>query len=165
MILLNALLTPDLGLMIWTLVIFSILLIILRKFAWKPITDALKSREESIEKAINEAKTARDEVANLKSENEKIIREAKLERDAIIKEAKERGDAIISEAREDAKREGKRILMETKEMVKKEKEIAFSELKSEIADMVVDLASKVIRTELTDKEKQKVLIEKDLNEL
>ena len=165
MILLNALLTPDIGLMFWTLVIFSILLLILRKFAWKPIVNALKSREEGIEKAINEAKTAREEVANLKSENEKILKEARLERDAIIKVAKERGDAIINEAKEDARTESKRIMLETKDMINKEKDIAFSELKSEISGMVIDLASKIIRKELSDSEQQKILIEKDLNEL
>ena len=77
MILLNALLTPDIGLMFWVLIIFGLLLLILWKFAWGPIVKALQSREESIEKAINEAKTARLEVENLKAENEKIITEAK----------------------------------------------------------------------------------------
>jgi len=165
MILLNALLTPDLGLMFWTLIIFAILLVILRKFAWRPIVNALKSRDESIEKALNEAKTAREEVDNLKAENEKILKEAKLERDAIIKEAKDRSDAIIGLGREEAKSESKRILLETKEMVKKEKDIAFNELKKDISDIVIELATKIIKKELAGSDEQRALIEKDLKEL
>ena len=165
MILLNALLTPDIGLMFWTLLTFGILLIILRKFAWKPIASALKSREESIEKALNEAKTARLEFDNLKTENEKIIQEAKLARDEIIKESKENGDAIISAAREDAQKESKRILQETLEMVKNEKEIAFNELKGEIAGMIIDLASKIIKKNLDDNQENKALIRKELDEI
>lgn len=165
MILLNALLTPDIGLMFWTLVVFGLLLLILWKFAWKPITHALKAREDSIEKALNEAQTAREEIASLKAENEKIIKEARLERDSILRHAKERGDALINQSREDAQKEGQRIMTETRNMVKKEKEIAFAELKTDLAEMVIDLASKVVLKELAGVAEHKELIEKNLKEL
>ena len=117
-------LAPDMGLMFWTLLIFLILLALLRKFAWKPIVSALKEREESIEKALNEARTAREEIENLKLENDKILIQAKLERDAMLRQAKELGDSIINQAKENAQNEGKQILIETRELVKKEKEQA-----------------------------------------
>jgi F-type H+-transporting ATPase subunit b len=166
MILINVnILAPDIGLMFWTLLIFLILLFLLRKFAWKPIVSALKERDESIEKALNEAKTARDEIENLKLENDKILTQAKLERDAMLREAKELGDSIINQAKENAQKEGKQILSETRELVKKEKERAMLELKNEIGDMVIKTASKVIRQELTSNDQQKKIIEESLKDL
>jgi F-type H+-transporting ATPase subunit b len=158
-------LAPDIGLMFWTLLIFLILLFLLRKFAWKPIVTALKEREESIEKALNEARTAREEIENLKLENDKILTQAKIERDAMLRQAKELGDSIVSQAKENAHKEGKQILAETRELVKKEKEQAMLELKNEIGDLVIKTASKVIRQELTGSDQQKKIIEESLKEL
>lgn len=158
-------LAPDMGLMFWTLLIFLILLLLLRKFAWKPIVTALKEREESIEKALNEARTAREEIENLKLENDKILTQAKLDRDAMLRQAKELGDSIINQAKENAQKEGKLILAETRELVKKEKEQAMLELKNEIGDLVIKTASKVIRQELTNNDQQKKIIEESLKDL
>jgi len=158
-------LAPDIGLMFWTLLIFLILLFLLRKFAWKPIVTALKEREESIEKALNEARTAREEIENLKLENDKILTQAKLERDAMLRQAKEFGDSIINQAKENAQKEGKLILAETRELVKREKEQAMQELKNEIGDLVIKTASKVIRQELTSNDQQKKIIEESLKDL
>ena len=158
-------LAPDIGLMFWTLLIFLILLVLLRKFAWKPIVTALKEREESIEKALNEARTAREEIENLKLENDKILTQAKLDRDAMLRQAKELGDSIINQAKENAQKEGKQILSETRELVKKEKEQAMIELKNEIGDLVIKTASKVIRQELTSNDQQKKIIEDSLKDL
>jgi F-type H+-transporting ATPase subunit b len=156
---------PDIGLIFWMLVTFSIVLVILRKFAWKPIVNSLKNRENSIDKALNEAKSAREEIANLKAENEKIIQEAKIERDTIIKGAKEKGDEIIKISRSDAEKERKRILEETKNLVRKEKEVAFSEIKSELSEIIIDTASKIIRKELSDKKAHQEIIENNLKDL
>ena len=158
-------LAPDIGLMFWTLLIFLILLFLLRKFAWKPIVTALKEREESIEKALNEARTAREEIENLKLENDKILTQAKLDRDAMLRQAKELGDSIVNQAKENAHKEGKQILAETRELVKKEKEQAMLELKNEIGDLVIKTASKVIRQELTSTDQQKKIIEESLKDL
>lgn len=165
MLLLNALLKPDIGLMFWTIFIFLILLIILRKFAWKPITKALKAREESIENALNEAKTAREEVAGLKAEYEVIIKESKMARDNMLKEAKEKGEEMVQEAKAHAEEERKRIMTETKNMIETEKEIAFKELKQDIAALVIDTATKLMKMELEDKEKQQKLIEENLKDI
>lgn len=158
-------LAPDIGLMFWTLLIFLILLFLLRKFAWKPIVTALKEREDSIEKALNEARTAREEIESLKLENDKILTQAKLDRDAMLRHAKELGDTIINQAKENAQKEGKQILAETRELVKKEKEQAMLELKNEIGDLVIKTASKVIRQELTSNDQQKKIIEESLKDL
>ena len=165
MILLNALLTPNIGLMFWTILIFIILLLLLGKFAWKPIVKALKAREESIDKALNEAKIAREEISGLKEENEKLLKEARLERDAIIKEAKEKGDKLITAAKESAQKESKMILAEAREMVKKEKESTFKELKQDLASLVIDVAAKVIGKELRSPKDHKELIEDSLKDL
>jgi F-type H+-transporting ATPase subunit b len=138
---------------------------LLRKFAWKPIVTALKDREESIEKALNEARTAREEIESLKAENDKILTQAKLERDAMLRQAKELGDSIINQAKENAHKEGKQILAETRELVKKEKEQAMLELKNEIGDLVIKTASKVIRQELKNSDQQKKIIEESLKDL
>lgn len=165
MILLSSLLSPDIGLMFWTILIFAILLFILRKFAWKPITEALKNREESIEKALSEAKIAREEVAGLKAENEKVIKEAKIERDKMLKEAKEKGDAFIQQAKIESEEVRKKMKLETLELLQKEKDIAFKELKQEIAVLVIETATKVIKRELEDPKKQKSFIEDSLKDL
>ncbi len=165
MIVLNALLTPDIGLMFWTIVIFLILLFILRKFAWKPITEALKSREESIEKALNEAKVAREEIAGLKAENEMVMKQAREEREKMLREAREKGEVLMKEARQDADNERKKLLVETREQIKSEKEKAFNELKKDIGMLVIETTEKVIRKELSNKEKHKEFIEENLKDL
>ncbi|MEA3495839.1 MAG: F0F1 ATP synthase subunit B [Bacteroidota bacterium] len=165
MILLNALLKPDLGLMFWTMVIFLLLLFILRKYAWKPITEALKAREDSIEKALNEAKNAREEIAELKQQNESFAKEAKLERDKMLKDAKEKSDKIIEASKANSKKEQKKIMSETRELVKKEKDKAFNELKKEIGEIIISTATKVIKKELENPEKQKDIIKESLKDL
>ncbi|MBC8342961.1 MAG: F0F1 ATP synthase subunit B, partial [Bacteroidetes bacterium] len=122
MLILNALLTPNIGLMFWTIVIFLILLFLLKKFAWKPITEMLKSREESIDEALKQAVKAREEVDTLMAKNFELIAEGQKERDTIIKEAKERSDEIVNQAKEDARKEGKRLIDDANEMIKRERQ-------------------------------------------
>lgn len=158
------LILPDLGLFFWTLVIFLVVMFLLRKLAWKPINNALLNREKSIEDALNEAKLARQEMANLKAENEKIIKEAKIERDKILKEAKDTKDQIINEARDAAKEEGQVIIEETRNAIEKEKERAFNELKNRVADIALGMASKVIKSELDNSKKQEEIVKEYLKE-
>lgn len=165
MILLNSLMTPNIGLMFWTILIFIILLLLLRKFAWKPIVSALKARDESIEKALNEARIAREEITGLVEKNEKLLKEAKIERDNLLKDAREKGNKLINASVEDARKESKRILAETREMVKAEKESVFKELKNEIADLVINVTAKVVRRELRSPKDHKAVIEDILKEL
>ncbi len=165
MVLLNALLTPDIGLMFWTVLIFLLLLFILRKFAWKPIVEALKAREESIEKALNEAKIAREEIAGLKAENERIMKEARAEREKMLKEAREKGEQLIREAKQTAENERKKLLAEAHQQVKAEKDKAFQDLKKDITNLVIETAEKILRQELSDKNKYKQYIEENIKNL
>jgi F-type H+-transporting ATPase subunit b len=165
MLLLNALLTPNIGLMFWTIVIFLLLLFILRKFAWKPITDMLKAREESIDEALNQAKKAREEVDALTAKNFELVVEGQTQRDAIIKEAKERSDQIINEAKKAAKVEGKRIVDDAREMVKRERENVMQEIKNEISSLVIETASMVIKKELSLNKEHQELISNKIKEL
>lgn len=158
------LLKPDLGLFVWTLIVFLIVLAILAKFAWNPIANALKNREESIEEALNKAQKAREEMENMKAENQKIIREAQRERDHILKEARESGSKIVEEAKEEAKEEGNKILADARASIEKEKEKAFNKLKNQIGSIALDVATKIIRTDLSDKDRQHHLVDEYLKD-
>ena len=117
------------GLFIIQSVVFIILLLVLRKFAWKPIMDAVNEREVTIVDSLNQAKLARQEVANLKADNERIIREAKAERDAILKEARELKDKIVGEAKDLAKSEGDKMIEQAKQSINAEKNAAMADIK------------------------------------
>lgn len=149
---------PAIGLIFWMLVSFGILLFILKKFAWKPILGALRSREESIQKALNDASSARLEMANFKNESERIINEAKIERDNIIKEARDAKDAIVSEAKVKAKEEAEKIMRNARETINNEKMAAVTELKNQVAALSIQIAEKILKEELTSEEKRKTLI-------
>ena len=121
---LNALVTPGVGLIFWTSIVFILLLVLLGKFAWKPILAAIKSREESIDEALKSAEKAKLEMQELKAGNEKILAEARAERDALLKEARDTKDAIINEAKTKAKSEADRILTSAREQITNEKNAA-----------------------------------------
>src|SRR5690606_16146774 len=107
---------------------------------WKPILSAVKSREESIHKALQSAQTAREEMERLKSDNERILREARAERDAILKEARELKEQIISEAKGKAAEEGNRMIEQAREQIENQKMAAITELKNQVAQMSIDIA-------------------------
>jgi F-type H+-transporting ATPase subunit b len=153
------LVTPDIGLLFWMLVSFGIVLFLLRKFAWKPILASLKSREESISEALNTAKKAKEEMASLKADNEKLLQQARAERDAMLKEARDTKDAIISESKSKAQAEANKILASARETINTEKNAAIAELKNQVASMSIDIAEKILRQELSRDEKQKSLME------
>lgn len=164
-IFLNPLVTPNIGLMFWTLFTFLLLLFILRKFAWGPIMSGLKAREQSIENALSEAKKAREEMTNLKSENEALLAEARAERDRILREAKEIKDKLISDAKTTAQEEGRKILAQAQQNIEKERLAAFKELKEEVVNLAMDAATKIIRREIGTKGAQEELVEGYLNEV
>lgn len=161
----NVLITPNIGLMFWTLLIFTILLLVLRKFAWGPILTGLKTREQSIEDALNEAKKAREEMNNLKSENEALLAQARAERDRILKEAKEIKEKMITEAKTAAQDEGKRIMAQAQDAIEKEKATAFADLKEQVVTLAIEAASKIVKKELANTQQQETLIENYLNEV
>lgn len=149
---------PEFGLVFWMTLSFLIVVFILSKFAWKPILNSLKERETSIEDALNAAKKAKDEVANMKAENEALLQEARMERDRMMKEARDTKDAIISEARTKAKTESDRLLAIARESIQNEKMAAITELKNQVATLSIEIAEKVIRQQLANDEKQKALV-------
>ncbi|QYN48581.1 F0F1 ATP synthase subunit B [Apibacter sp. ESL0432] len=158
------LLTPSIGLIFWMTISFIVLLIILGKYAWKPILKALENRENSIQKSLDEAKNAREAMAKLTSQNEQILKEARMEREAILKEAREIKDKIINDAKDAATAESNKIIQSAKETINAERISAINQIKSEVADLSVDIAKKVLQKELSSPEKQKKLIDSLVNQ-
>lgn len=159
------LIKPEIGLIFWTALTFVILLFVLKKFAWKPILNAVTDREDSIKDALQEADKARLEMQNLKSDNEKILKEARAERDAMIKDAREIKDTMISEAKEEAKVQATKLIEQAKTTIQNEKLAAITDLKNQVADLSIDIAEKVMKNELSNKEKQIELVEKMLGDI
>jgi len=157
------LVTPDVGLLFWTLVSFIILYLILRKFAWGPILGAVKEREESIKAALDAADNAKKEMENLKADNEKILNEAKIERETMLKEAREMKSKLISDAEDEAKIKAKKMVEAAKTAIQNEKNSAMNELKNTVVDLSVGIAEKLISEELADKDKQLKMIEEILD--
>lgn len=153
------LVTPNPGTIFWMLIIFGIVLFVLRKFAWKPILNALKDREESIASALNSAEEAKKEVAGLKADNDRIIAEARQEKNMILKEAKEIKDKIIAEAREKAMQETAKSIVLAKQQIEAEKVAAINDLKNQVAELSVMIAEKVIRKELSNKSEQEKMVD------
>ena len=156
------LVTPQIGLMFWTVVIFILLLILLKKFAWKPILKAVDDRNSSINEALASAEKAKSEMEQLSADNDKILNEAHNQRDSIIKEARDIKIKTIADAKNKASIEAEKIISSAKEQIKNEKMKAMTELKNEIADISIQMAEKIIKTELKDAKSQKKLIEEDL---
>ena len=161
------LVTPEIGLIFWTTIVFLLLLIVLKKYAWKPILAAVDERNKSIEEALKAADKAKKEMLALNTDNERILIQAKKERDALLKEGREIKDNIIAEAKDKAKLEADKILITAKEQINNEKMKAITELKNQVAEMSIDIAEKILKSELSDKNKQKELITEALksNEL
>jgi len=150
--------TFDPGLIIWTTIIFTLLLVFLKKYAWKPILSAVDERNKSIEDALKSADKAKEEMALLNADNERILAEARIERDILLKEAREMKNEIVNEAKKQANTEADKILLSAKEQINNEKLKAITELKNQVADMSIDIAEKILRSELSDVNKQKDLV-------
>ena len=162
------LVTPEIGLIFWTTVVFSLLLIVLKKYAWKPILNAVDERNKSIEEALRAADKAKEEMLSLNADNERILMEAKKERDILLKEGREIKDSIIAQAKDKAKGDAEKILTIAKEQIINEKMKAITELKNQVATLSIEIAEKVLKSELQDLNKQKELVataiaNKDLN--
>jgi F-type H+-transporting ATPase subunit b len=151
-------LNPDLGLVLWQLIIFGLLFLLLSKYAWKPIISSLAERDQSISDALQMAAKTREEMAELKSGNEKLVAEAKAVRDGIIKDAKVTADNMIAEAKA-AAIEASRIENEKARVAfENEKVSAIAQLRKEAASLTIDVAEKVLRKELSDKKSQENLV-------
>ncbi|MDM1072487.1 F0F1 ATP synthase subunit B [Empedobacter brevis] len=152
------LITPSVGLIFWTAVVFIILLVLLRSLAWKPILSAVKEREQSIEDALNAAKKAKEEMALLNAQNEKIMKEARAERDAILKEAREMKENIINEAKNSATVEANKLIENAKTAIQNEKASAMADIKNQVGQLSIEIAEKILTKELADKSAQEALV-------
>ncbi len=159
------LVTPGIGLFFWAAITFIIVLILLRQFAWKPIMSAVKEREANIEASLAQAEAARQQMAQLKNDNEKLLQEARLERDRILKSAQEASARMIDEARDKARAEGQRELEQAKATIQNEKMAAITELKAQVAVLSVEIAEQVLRRELSDEASQQQLVKEYLQEV
>ena len=152
------LVTPEIGLIFWTTIVFLILLFVLKKYAWKPILTAVDERNKSIEDALKSAEKAKKEMLALNTDNERILTEARKERDELLKEGREIKENIIAEAKDKSKIEAEKILTTAQEQINNEKMKAITELKNQVAEISIDIAEKILKSELSDKNKQKELI-------
>lgn len=153
------LVTPDIGLLVWTGISFGLLYLILKKFAWGPILGAVNEREQSIKNALEAADKAKEEMETLKADNEKILQEARAEKENLLKEAREIKSKLISDAEEEAKRKSKKMVDEAKTAIQNEKNSAMNELRNTVVDLSIGIAEKVISEELVDDDKQLKMIE------
>lgn len=158
------LITPGIGMVFWSTLFFLVLLFILGKFAWPAILTAVKARNDSIRHALDAADRAKEEMAQLKADNERILAEAKEERDALLKEAKEVKDAMIADAKEKASEEAKKLVQNARESIQAEKAAAINDMKIQMANLSVDIAEKIIRFNLDNSKAQKELVVKLINE-
>ena len=158
-------LTSPESLIFWTTIIFVVFFILLAKFAWKPILGAVKSREESINNALASAEAARREMQNLTSDNERILQEARMERDALLKEARDMKDKMIADSKHEAQLQGERMIEQAKAAIESEKNAAMAELKAQVSSLSLDIAEKLLKDELSNKEAQTKLVERMLGDV
>ncbi|MEN8247809.1 MAG: F0F1 ATP synthase subunit B [Bacteroidota bacterium] len=152
------LLTPGLGLIFWQAVIFLLLVVLLKVFAWRPILDSLRIREESIEEALRSADEARDEMSQLKADNEKLLADARAERDVLLKDATNVANQLKEDAKEDAKKVAAKLVEDAKVSIDAEKEAALKEVRNQVAELSVEIAEKLLRRSLGDEKSQKALV-------
>lgn len=159
------LITPDPGLFIWMIVSFLIVFFILKKYAWKPVINALKNREKSIENALHQAEKVKLEMEKLQSDNQKLLAEARIERDKILKDARQMKDKIIEEAKGQAQEEAKKLVETARLSIQNEKKAAIKEIKDQVAVLSVQIAEKLIKDKLSVDSSQSDYIDKLLNQI
>jgi F-type H+-transporting ATPase subunit b len=159
------LITPGIGLLFWMLVMFGIVLLILKKFAWKPILKALKDRETSIRDALMSADTAKKEMEKLKADNEVIMAESRAEKEKIMQEARQIREKIVGDAKNEAAEEAKKILKSARIDIENEKVAAIQEVKNKVAELSVEIAEKILRKKLADTAEQRSMIDRLVKEV
>jgi len=155
----------EFGLFFWQILIFVGLILLLKKFAWKPILDAVNDREQGIKEALLSAENARQEMQNLQADNQRILNEARAERDAMLKEAREMKEQMIAESKNEAQAQGQKMIEQAKAAIESEKNAAMAELKSQVSSLSLSIAEKLLKEELSNKESQTKLVEKMLGDV
>ncbi len=158
-------LQPNLGLIVWTLLAFLIVLFILKRFAWKPILQSLNDREKTIAGSLATAEKVKGEMMLLKSENEALLLKAREERALMIKDAKDTSDKMIADAKERAKNEYDRILRDAQSAIEQQKMAALIDVKNQVGNLVIEVAEKVLRRELSNKGEQESYIRQLANDV
>jgi F-type H+-transporting ATPase subunit b len=154
----------SLGLFIMQTILFLALVFLLKKFAWKPILDAVNEREEGIKNALQSAENARKEMQNLQSDNQRILHEARTERDALLKDAREMKDKMVADAKNEAQAQGLKMIEQAKAAIESEKNAAMAELRAQVSNLSIEIAEKLLKEELSNKEAQTKLVEKMLGD-
>ncbi len=154
----------SLGLFIMQTILFLALVFLLKKFAWKPILDAVNEREEGIKNALQSAENARKEMQNLQSDNQRILHEARIERDALLKDAREMKDKMVADAKNEAQAQGLKMIEQAKAAIESEKNAAMAELRAQVSNLSIEIAEKLLKEELSNKEAQTKLVEKMLGD-
>ena len=160
-----SLVTPDIGLIIWQLIVFIIVLLVLRAFVWRPILAALKTREFQIEDSLRAADNAREEMEQIKSDNEYLLQEARIERDQILKEARDEASNIVDRAKAETSDVTKKMISDAQEAIQGERRAAVKEIRELVASLSIEVAEKVLREKLSDDNAQKELVDKFVNEI
>jgi len=155
----------SLGLFFWQTVLFVALVFLLRKFAWKPILEAVEERENGIKDAMDQAAKARAEFKNLNADNERILNEARAQRDEMLKEAREMKTQIVEAAKDEAKVEAVKVMDQAKQAIVSEKQAALADIRNQVASLSIDIAEKVVGSELDNKGKQESLVEKMIEQV
>lgn len=159
------LLTPDPGLILWQLIVFVLLFLLLAKLAWRPIITSLKAREQSITDALETAERARLEMTKLKSDNEKLLKEAREERDKLLREAREAANRLKEEAQLEAKKSADKIIEDARAAINIEKQAALKEVRVQVAMFSLQVAEKLMKSKLSDDKAQKELVENYIKDL
>ena len=146
------------GLFFWQLILFVLLLLLLRKYAWGPILNAVNDREEGIKNALAAAENAKKEMQNVTADSERLLKEARAERESMLKEAREIKDKIVADAKELSKVEGDKMIKQAQAAIEGEKKAALADIKNQVATLSIDIAEKVIKEQLTSKDKQLKLV-------
>jgi F-type H+-transporting ATPase subunit b len=153
------------GLFFWQAFILIVLILLLVKFAWKPIMNTITEREEGIKDALLSAENAKKEMMALKSDNQKLLDEARAERDAMIKDATAIKDKMIADAKSEAQAQGQKMIEQAKASIISEKNNAMAEIKNQVSSLSLEIAEKLLKEELTNKEAQTKLVEKMLGDV
>jgi F-type H+-transporting ATPase subunit b len=157
--------TPNIGLVFWTSLVFVLLLLILTKFVWKPVLNMVNTREKNIADALELAENTKKEMLALQAQNENLLKEARAERDAIVKDAKNTADKMIEDAKAISKTEAEKIIAAARQAIEVEKTAAISEMKTQVANFSIEIAEKIVRTELASDDKQTALASKLAGEI
>ena len=153
------------GLFIWQVVIFVGLIFLLKKFAWKPILDAVNEREQGIKNALESAESARNEMQNLQADNQRILQEARAERDAMLKDAREMKEKMVADAKNEAQEQGQKMIDQAKAAIESEKNAAMADLKSQVATLSLNIAEKILKDELSNTASQTKLVDQLLGDV